>query len=241
MKIPSSIGFSEIGKRRKNEDHIIANNTDGGPCRIFIVCDGVGGAQKGDVASKLACHGLLNHLLAQNEIQGDILKQGIVEVESSLNNYVVEHPYSEGMATTVTLALVDVERLYLLHIGDSKIIYTKNGVLEYVSHDHSLINEMIDTGLLTAQEASKHPKRNVITQAVAAGGNPSSPELKVIDKPEEGDFLLLCTDGVLESFTVDELVSIMNSDLEDAAKVDHIKARCLANSKDNYSGYLIRI
>lgn len=240
MKIKSRIGFSEIGQRPKNEDYIITNETDDDPYQVCIVCDGVGGAQKGDVASKLACQGLIKHLLAQEKIEEEVLKQGIIEIESSLNNYVKENPYSEGMATTVTMALIDSEKIYLLHIGDSKIIYVRNGVLDYVSHDHSLVNEMIDTGLLTAEEALKHPKRNVITQAVSAGGGASNPELKVISRPEEGDSLLLCTDGVLESFTVDELVALMNSDLDEPGKVEHIKARCIENSKDNYSGYLLK-
>lgn len=240
MKIKSRIGFSEVGQRAKNEDYIITNETDEEPYQIYIVCDGVGGAQKGDVASKIACQELINFLLAQEEIEEQILKNGIIEIELSLNNYVKVNPYSEGMATTVTLVLIDQEKIYLLHIGDSKIIYLRNGKLEYVSHDHSLVNEMIDTGLLTVQEALKHPKRNVITQAVSAGGSPSSPELKVITGPEEGDSILLCTDGVLESFTVDELVALMSSGLDEPAKVDHIKSRCIVKSKDNYSGYLLK-
>lgn len=240
MKTKSRIGFSEIGQRSKNEDYIAASDLPDSLYEIFIVCDGVGGAQKGDVASEMVSKELLRFLLAQNEIDEDALKAGIARTETLLNRYLEAHPYSNGMATTVTLAVIDETNMYFLHIGDSKILYVRDRKLAYASHDHSLVNDMVNTGLLTEQEALVHPKRNVITQAVAAGGNASNPEIKIMEKPIEGDQLLLCTDGVLESLSVEELVAILNTEDDDAVKAEEIKSRCASNSKDNYSGYLLR-
>jgi len=213
---------------------------DTGEYDITIVCDGVGGAQKGEVASQLVCYELISFLEEQQMINETVLHKAVEFVESKLNSYVESNPYSDGMATTLTIAVQSNEILQVMHIGDSKILCIQGKTLTYASQDHSLVNEMVETGLISEQDALTHPKRNVITRALAAGGNNAHPTINTLAGWQEGDAIFLCTDGVLESFTLDKLTDLINSDLIDQDIVNQIKATCFANSKDNYSGYLLR-
>jgi protein phosphatase len=241
MKIKTHIGFSEKGQRANNEDYVLSNSgRNTSEYDITIVCDGVGGAQKGEVASQLVCSELLGFLEKQSIVNDTILREAVEFVEAKLNAYVESQPYSDGMATTLTVAVEKDTIVQVMHVGDSKILCLQNKTLAYASHDHSLVNEMVETGLISEQEALTHPKRNVITRALAAGGTKAEPSLKSLEGWQPGDAIFLCTDGVLESFTPEELADLINSDLDDQTIVNQIKTKCLANSKDNYSGYLLR-
>jgi protein phosphatase len=241
MKLTSHIGFSEKGKRDNNEDFILTTGeSETSNYDITVVCDGVGGNQKGEIASELACAEFLDYLGEQITINETVLKDAVRFVESKLNAYVDTNPYSDGMATTLTLAILENEVVHFMHIGDSKILGIQKGQLAYESQDHSLVNEMVETGLISEEEALVHPKRNVITRALAAGTTIAEPTLKSVDGWLEGDAIFLCTDGVLESFTTDELFNLIISDKGDQEIIDHIKSMCLIHSKDNYSGYLLR-
>ncbi len=241
MKLKSHIGFSEKGKRDNNEDYILTTGEKAGAVHdITVVCDGVGGAQKGEIASQLVCSEILGYLGQQVSINETVLKDALRFVESKLNAYVDSNPYSEGMATTLTIAVVEKEVVHLMHVGDSKILCIKKGQLAYESQDHSLVNEMVETGLISEEEALVHPKRNVITRALAAGSPNAEPTISTMDGLLEGDAIFLCTDGVLESFTANELFNLIISGKGDEDIIDDIKSNCSTHSKDNYSGYLLR-
>ncbi|MEM6831834.1 MAG: PP2C family serine/threonine-protein phosphatase [Bacteroidota bacterium] len=238
MQVKNHIGFTEVGRRENNEDYILTDYE--GKFDITVVCDGVGGAQKGEVASELVCKEIATFLRSQDFINDEVLFASINHISSCLDAYVQSNPYSDGMATTLTMAIVDGDVVHVIHIGDSKILCIQNGQLSYESYDHSLVNEMVETGLISQAEALVHPKRNVITKALAAGMKAPEPTFFTLRDWNPGDAVFLCTDGVLESFTVDELFGILNSHEDDQTIVNRISATCKTNSKDNSSGYLIR-
>lgn len=235
----TKFAFTDKGRRTNNEDAIypdpaISDNN------IFIVCDGVGGAQKGEVASELVSTELYSYLRQHNCLNSELIDAALVKVESKLEEHINQNPYSEGMATTLTLCVVQDREVYLAHIGDSKIFFIRQGRLHYMSEDHSLVNEMVKKGLLTAQDAEVHPKRNVITKAVTAEGGHIPSEIKVISNLQEGDLIFLCTDGVTEAINEQNIVDLLVDSRSDLEKIDFIQSKCQVASKDNYSGYLIR-
>lgn len=238
MKIKHHTGFSEKGQRDNNEDYILTSSDS--KFDITVVCDGVGGAHKGEAASELACLGIVAYLEDQKIINESTLQDAVGYVLSEMDAYANSNPYSDGMATTLTIAIQDEETVHLMHIGDSKILCIMNGRVGYESDDHSLVNKMVETGLISEEEALVHPKRNVITRALAAGSKKAEPTIKTISGWSEGDAIFLCTDGVLESFTTEDLAALIISNRDDQEIVDRIRETCLAHSKDNYSGFLLR-
>jgi len=235
-------GFSEKGQRSNNEDCVYPSlNTAAVNPQVVIVCDGVGGAEKGEIASSIACATLSKFLHSHAEISPQVIEMGVKHIEDELNKFISKNPYSEGMATTMALAAFQDDWVFLVHVGDSRMFYFKNNELHYMSEDHSLVNEMVHKGIISSDEALSHPKRNVITRAISGRQHQAEADIKVIDKTQKGDLIFLCSDGVLESFTSEELCGVLTSAISDQEKCLSIKSKCQTNSKDNFSGYLLRL
>ena len=235
-------GFSEKGKRSNNEDCVYPDlNTVTPELRVVIVCDGVGGAEKGEVASSIVCTELSKFLLSHDSISDQVIEMGVKHVEDSLSKFIATNPYSEGMATTMALAVIQNDKAILVHIGDSRMYFFRNNELIYMSEDHSLVNEMVHNGIISTQEALTHPKRNVITRAITGRHRQAEAEFKTIENIQSGDLLFMCSDGVLESFNTETLSKVLTSSAQDIEKAQSIKAHCESYSKDNYSAYLLRL
>src|SRR6187551_1680929 len=214
MRITDSAGFTDPGrKRRRNEDSFVVRPP------LFAVADGMGGAQAGEVASRLAAAAL------EAEIRGDAGEQGIVELVHEANRRVfqrsTEDAATQGMGTTMTVALVDdaTGTIAFGHVGDSRAYRVRDGELEQLTNDHSLVGELVRSGRLSPEEAGSHPQRSVITRAVG-----TEPEVDVDTftvEAEDGDLFLICSDG-LTDMVGDEVVreAIVGSggDLDRAAR-----------------------
>ena len=189
MRIGRAAGVTDPGRRRlRNEDAFICEPP------LFAVADGMGGARAGEIAAGLAATALEE---AGSETQG---LEGVVERITEANKRIWERsladPQTAGMGTTVTAALVDAPSgtVGFGHVGDSRAYLFRGGELEQLTTDHSLVAELVQSGVLTPEEAERHPQRSAITRAL---GTEATVEVDTFTvQAEPGDLFLLCSDGL---------------------------------------------
>jgi PPM family protein phosphatase len=240
ISLRQPIGMSERGKRANNEDSIFplqAHPQDS----LFIVCDGVGGAAKGNIASRLVCDTFAKIFTDVQISEPDTIGMALKEVEQAVQNYTRANPESTGMATTLTLLHFHDNGATVAHVGDSRIYQIRNGEILYRSEDHSFVQELVRSGIITPEQAASHPKRNVITRAIQGKENPTKADVYVLQDIQADDYFFLCSDGILESVNDGTLREILTSSDNNEEKIDTIKILCEARSRDNFSCYLIQI
>jgi serine/threonine protein phosphatase PrpC len=230
MKI-SYQALSDVGRKRKgNEDNLFVNAEQ----RLFVVADGMGGHAAGEVASKIAVDSINEFVCLTGGDQeitwpfglddsisydGNRLKTSIRYANRKVLDATKEKAEYEGMATTVAAVLVDGEMANLAHVGDSRVYMVRDGSLTLLTSDHSWVNEQIQSGIISAEQARSHPLRNVVTRAL--GGKPDLAVDIQVQKMEPGDVLLLCSDGLTTMIPDEDIVAIVGEaggDIEKAAK-----------------------
>jgi PPM family protein phosphatase len=199
-------------KRRHNEDAYVIEPP------IFAVADGMGGAKAGEVASGLAAAAL-----KEAGRDGADAESRVTELIQEANRRVfrraTEDREAAGMGTTMTVALVDGERVVFGHVGDSRAYLVRDGAIEQLTDDHSLVAELVRSGRLTPEEAETHPQRSVITRAV--GTEPDVDVDTFSIEPAPGDLFLICSDGLtdmVDDRTIFEAIEKHRGNLEEAAK-----------------------
>lgn len=233
------------GKRDNMEDCIFPYpGSASGNERLFIVCDGMGGHAKGEVASKLACETLGNNF--SNHLSVLITEAMIIDAFNNLqlvfDEYTSNNAGAKGMGTTVVMAVFHGSGIAVAHIGDSRFYHIRNGDILWQTTDHSLVNEWVKQGLISKGNAINHPKSNVITRAIQGKNvREVSPEVNFISDVVPNDYLLLCTDGITGGISDEQLCEILGSEHDEATKNGLIEQLCEANSRDNYSAYLLKV
>jgi protein phosphatase len=235
MNVLASSARTDTGrKRRRNEDAFVCEPP------LFAIADGMGGAQAGEVASRLAAESL------REGDRGDLstLEQAVElirEANRRVYAYSSENASTRGMGTTMTVALVDRDRVTIGHVGDSRAYLLRDEQLTQLTQDHSLVAELVRSGRLTPEEAETHPRRSVITRAL---GTDSDVEVDVFSvQAREGDLYLLCSDGLTSMITDAEIESILASaraNLDDATK-RLIEAANHAGGEDNITVVLFEL
>jgi len=202
--------LSDIGKvRRENQDSYYVDVGKG----IFIVCDGMGGERGGAVAAE-AVSTLLPRIIerrlpSQLEPEGvlETLKDSITDLSAMLRRRGEDEPELHGMGSTVVLALVSGEDVYIAHLGDSRAYLFREGSLRRLTRDHTIVAVMVELGQLTPEEARRHPARSRLSRYVGMSGKAAVDAMKITLKP--GSRLLLCTDGLTEMLSDDEIAAIL--------------------------------
>jgi serine/threonine protein phosphatase PrpC len=202
MRVGRNTCVTDTGKRRlRNEDAYVCSPP------LFAVADGMGGAQAGELASRLAAAALEEHGAAQRGEQAaaDLVQ----EANARIYRRAREDPAAAGMGSTVTVALVDGAEaaVFLAHVGDSRAYLLRGGALEQLTADHSLVAELVRSGRLTEQEAENHPQRSVITRVLGTDPDVDVDTLTV--QAEPGDLFLLCSDGLTAMLRDDEILQIL--------------------------------
>ncbi len=252
MKV-RSCGITDIGqKRQKNEDSYLVNDQ----IHLYIVADGMGGHVGGEFASKIAVStveeivkGLdkdevykSSYLAGDGEVdQSDeeTLREAIARAGSRICQRAVEEPELKGMGTTATVLLLDKGKAFVAHVGDSRAYRVRNGSIEQLTEDHSLVNEQIKSGLITEEEAKTHQLKNIITRSVGVQEEVEV-DTFVFDVAKD-DVFVLCSDGLSNMVDDREILNIVSQyDTETAARtlVD------LANQRggdDNITLILVQI
>jgi len=233
IKISSQEYISELGKRNNNEDNYGLNKG-----LSFVVCDGVGGAEKGEIASEIVVRSFVT-AFKENETAdaNEVLKN----TEDKLTAYINENPDALGMATTLTFSQVRENGIYIAWVGDSRIYQFRNGNIVFKTTDHSWVNEALKSGIINAAEAVNHPKSNIITRAVQGSHKPTVADTRLLTDVQKGDLFLHCSDGVLESWDDDSLKALFSSTNEPKIIVESINNECSKNSKDNYTAIVYKI
>jgi protein phosphatase len=223
--------LTDVGRKRKgNEDSFFVNPEQ----NLFVVADGMGGHAAGEVASKVAVDSINEFVCmtsGDEEItwpfgldesmsyDGNRLKTSVRYANNKVLAATRESAEYEGMATTVVAVLIDDLTANLAHVGDSRIYLFRNGSLTQLTSDHSWVNEQLQGGMLTADQARSHPLRNVVTRAL--GGRPDLDVEMQIHHALPGDVLLLCSDGLTTMVTdpdIERLIAARDGDMERAAQ-----------------------
>lgn len=210
--------ISHIGKVRKNNEDYCKGEiieSEFGSIGIFALADGMGGHNKGEVASQLAVENIIcflkENLLQSKNIKidyvDDIIKQAYNNVNSIIHNKSIEEIECEGMGTTLTTAIIYKDSLYVANVGDSRCYLMNNTELKRITTDHSIVAELIKAKIITEKEAKTHPRRNHITRAMGTD------EMVIVDifkhKLEVGDKILLASDGLTGFVDDDEIKRII--------------------------------
>ena len=249
MKIFQPQAMYQIGKRSNQEDAIfpkIGNATEND--RLFIVCDGMGGHESGEVASNSVCQSISSYLKDVNPdtFSTEDFKKALESAYDNLDALDKDSDNPRKMGTTLTFLYLGNNSVIIAHIGDSRVYQLrrhKKGTVSIVhrTEDHSLVNDLIKAEIITEEEAKTHPRRNVITRAIQPNLERCKATIFETKDVRNDDYFFLCSDGVLESIDDRILIRILESNASNEDKIEEIKKRCSENSKDNNSAYLIQI
>lgn len=224
---------SDTGRqRRANEDAFFARSP------VFAVADGMGGAQAGEIASRTAID-----VLAGGVGEGSV-EAGLAALVREANQRVHQLSVSDerraGMGTTMTVAHVGADALTIAHVGDSRLYRLRDGALEKLTSDHSLVDEYVRQGRLTPEEAEHHPQRSIITRAV---GPEPAVEVDTLTVPaRDGDLYLVCSDGLTTMVAEDEIGTVLRTSTDLGAAGRELIARAnAAGGRDNITVVLFRL
>ena len=236
-----ALGKSVVGMcRTNNEDAIYFPKSKDSKYNVYIVADGMGGCNAGEVASSTAVKSFLEYLEQKRKVGTDANREGVAYVNQKVYEKSQESPDFWQMGTTFIVAAIDENnKLYIVYVGDSRV-YLLHGEepITQLTTDHSYVMELVRTGNISLEEAAVHPKRNLITRAIGIRET-VEPDSVIVDV-KEGDFILLCSDGLSNMLTNLEIESILKEEIDLQQKVD--KMINLANEKggfDNISLVLI--
>lgn len=227
MKIASRTDIGLV--RASNQDSLLIQP---GKYSLYGVADGMGGHNAGDVASRMAVL-MLGRVLEGAKPEEALLKAGVEEVNALIYEEQKKNEAFQGMGTTLTVLWEDDDRLLLGHVGDSRAYLMHAGEISQISQDHSMVGEMLRSGMITEEQAQKHPYRNVITRAVGSAEEVEV-DITVLEK-RRGDKYLLCSDGLTEYVNMETIREILlKTPLEEAAD-EMMRLALEGGGRDNIS------
>ena len=247
IKIYQPLAIHELGKRANQEDCIYpiegkATEDD----RLFLLCDGMGGHEHGEVASQSICKSLssflLQHAVASEGLEDKLLSDALSYAYQELDKLAVAGD-TRQMGTTLTLLYFHSNGCTAAHIGDSRIYHLRpsSHTILYKSRDHSLVYDLYQAGELTYEEMKTFPQKNVITRAMIAGDrNHPKPDVIHISDIQPGDYFYICSDGMLEQMEDEELLDVFYANVRDEEKRQMLISET-SDNKDNHSAYIVHI
>ena len=224
---------THVGKvRHNNEDSLIVIEPE-----TFVVADGMGGAQAGEVASQTLVETVKDFLSKTPPLNEQILSQAILLANDKILTLARQNPNYLGMGTTATILSLDDGKAYFAHVGDSRIYRLRNNSLTQMTEDHSYVESLVRRGEITPEEARVHPMKNVLTQAVGVVENISVDTANF--SVESGDTFLLCTDGLTNMVDDENIAKILQSASNPADAL--IDAALKAGGRDNISVIVVGV
>ena len=236
--------IQELGNRSNQEDSVFPKQDEAAENdRLFVLCDGMGGHENGEVASQLVCDVLPEYIRVHwdgGSFPDGLLQDALNEVNSRINEYPSES--IRKMGTTLTFLCIHQGGVLMAHIGDSRIYHIRPSehLIIYKSRDHSLAYDLYMAGEIKYEELATY-KKNVITRAIMPGQEkPFKADIAHTTDVKPGDYFLLCSDGLLENMSDEELVNLLCSDLNNDQKRELLIENSKDN-KDNHSAILVQI
>ncbi len=237
-----AFSLTDIGKKRSiNQDYIHATeDAIGNLPNLFIVADGMGGHNAGDFASR-CCVETLVETISKSEVKTPIgiMNEAIKAANSKIISYAEANEELQGMGTTVVVATIIDDEIYVANVGDSRL-YVINDVISQITEDHSIVEEMVRKGQLDKKDARLHPNKNVITRALGAVKTVVPDYFEVSIKKD--DYILMCSDGLTNMIDDEEIrnIIISNDDILNLPKELVDKANQYGG-KDNISVVIIKV
>ena len=235
MPVSAYAVASDTGRRRRrNEDNYVVAPP------LFGVADGMGGAQAGEVASRLAASALESG--DSDGLDGlERIDALIQEANRRIYDRASTDPSASGMGTTITVALVEGMTVAIGHVGDSRAYLVRDERMEQLTDDHSLVNELQKSGKLSAEEAQAHPQRSVITRAV--GTDPDVDVDGFTIEAEGGDIFLICSDGLTDMVEDEEILEHVHQNRDDLDKAVQalVAAANRGGGEDNITAVAFRV
>ena len=230
--------ITDTGKvRTHNEDSVmIVKNLTGE--YLMVVADGMGGHKAGEIASSIVVNGLtekFSSLESIGEKQDAVnwIRKNVSELNDAIFKYTDEFKESKGMGTTLVLSIITKDYILFGNVADSSGFVMKKNVLYKVTKDHTLVNLLVETGELTKEEAENHPRKNVLMRALGAN-NPV--DVDIFDVDTDCDGVLLCSDGLTNMLTKEQIEKVLNSELSlEERVVKLIRKSNLRGGTDNVS------
>lgn len=236
-------GKTDVGLRRhENQDTFAVEQ--GEKLLIAVVCDGMGGAEGGQIASSLAVETFMQEiraLLRADMTAGQLRELAsfcVAKANTAVYQRALQDPAYQGMGTTLVSAVAGERDAVICNIGDSRAYLIHNGEMMRITHDHSVVQTLVENGDITAEEARTHPNRNLITRALGPDETTLCDAFDV--SFAHGDKILLCTDGLVVTATDEEICRIVCADKRAEEKLDDLIALAKAQgAPDNVTAVLI--
>lgn len=235
---------TDIGmSRNMNQDYYYISNQDD-DLSIFILADGMGGYNGGEIASKIAVESARKYIeekaddLQNNEKKIiDVLKSATAYANNTVYEISKENKNLEEMGTTLEICLIYNKKVYISHIGDSRVYSIIGEKIERLTTDHSYVEKLVKDGTITPEEAENHPKKHVLIKALGC-----VPEIEpdIIERKfEKNEILVICSDGLTNMLKDDKIRDVVINNIEDPEK-ELIKEANLAGGYDNITAIIIR-
>jgi PPM family protein phosphatase len=240
----SAAAATDRGRKRASNEDAFGFSVEHG---VYLVCDGMGGAAAGEIASSLAVEEmvrLLEHEAGRESgsraaSMPSLAEEAIAQANEAIFSRSQHNEKLNGMGTTLVGLLAEERRVWVFNVGDSRCYLFRNGRLEQITLDHSLVEEQVRLGRMSRSEALRSPLRNVITRALGTQ-NRVTPDIFELE-PEPGDLFLLCSDGLTRELTDALIESMLGVDLPlDALCTRLVEAAKKAGGNDNITCILVR-
>lgn len=239
----NSFSITDTGRvRSSNQDSVFCEeNAVGNFPNLFLVADGMGGHKAGDTASRMCIDEVVKQIRDTELITPvGVIEQAVKAANEAIYKASNSRPELEGMGTTLVCATVMEDTAYVGNIGDSRM-YLFRGGLRQITVDHSLVEEMVQSGEIQKDEMRTHPNKNIITRALGTdvAVRPDCFEIEV----QTGDVLLLCSDGLTNMLEDEEIANILNEHISDMKEAGEllVEQANKAGGKDNISVVLVRL
>jgi len=222
-----SFGVTDPGlMRANNQDTFFTSDADG----VWLVADGMGGCQGGEVASKIA-----QDMIVLGFKNGLDSKRAILYAHRAILEHGDTHQELKGLGTTLALVKENLLKVQISWVGDSRVYLWRKNTLTQLSKDHSVVQRLLDSGIITQEEAINHPQRNLVTSILGLVGSESDLEIGLVDfEWRNGDKLMLCSDGLTDELLDEQIQEIMASNLNsEQQKNKLLQAALSAGGRDN--------
>ena len=254
FQLHTPLNFRELGQRENNEDYIFPEvGKANAKSTLFLVCDGMGGLDNGELASQVVTETIVKYLMnvRSNDLDENLIQKAVKEAHLALELEFKNDSLLNHLGSTLTLLSLNDQGAIIAHIGDSRAYHIRNGEILYKTRDHKQVLDMVEDGIITLEQAKTHPWRNRLSRSISVKRYLGAEEpnarydksaVKIIENIQVNDYFFICTDGVLEQVDDQILLKILTPKIvENHQKLNQILEVCKGKTKDNYSGYLLQI
>jgi serine/threonine protein phosphatase PrpC len=240
--------LSDLGcQRENNEDSYLYWEPAGDEefhrkGRLAVIADGMGGHEGGQEASRLAVETVREvYDAAPGDDPQASLLESFAQAHARIQEYAEQNPAFQGMGTTCTAFILRGRQLYFAHVGDSRLYLVRDGGILRLTRDHSYVGRLVESGIVRAEDAEKHPQRHILTAALGAGRELAIDSAEQAVTLLEGDDLLLCTDGLWSVVTEEELETTVSANTPADSCAALVKLARLRGGPDNITLQVLRI